>query len=112
MCASQPLIGTHHYGAFRAPAVPFPTPTQVVTWHRMFSREVKLREAMKRLILAVWGSTTARHTGGWGVVGLAWKAHYMSSPCGILVLWITTGRHTGGWGVGRTGGWCGFGLGG
>ncbi|EFJ52037.1 hypothetical protein VOLCADRAFT_87166 [Volvox carteri f. nagariensis] len=36
---------------------------QVVTWHRMFSREVKLREAMKRVIFAVWTSNAIRSTG-------------------------------------------------
>lgn len=37
--------------------------TQVVTWHRMFSREVRLREAMKRIIMAIWTQHTAHVTG-------------------------------------------------
>lgn len=27
---------------------------QMVTWHKMFSREVRLREAMKRIIAVMW----------------------------------------------------------
>jgi hypothetical protein len=26
----------------------------MVTWHKMFSREVRLREAMKRIIAVMW----------------------------------------------------------
>lgn len=37
---------------------------QVCTWHRMFNREVKLREAMKQLIVAVWGNTSLGVTSG------------------------------------------------
>ncbi len=29
---------------------------QVITWHKMFSREVRMREAMKRIIAATWQS--------------------------------------------------------
>ncbi|GIL83159.1 hypothetical protein Vretifemale_11972, partial [Volvox reticuliferus] len=36
---------------------------QVVTWHRLFSREVKLREALKRVVLGVWSTSAAEATG-------------------------------------------------
>lgn len=41
-----------------------PPCTQVITWHKMFSREVRLREAMKRIISVMWqAGTTPASTG-------------------------------------------------
>jgi hypothetical protein len=31
----------------------------MVTWHKMFSREVRLREAMKRIIAVMWSHDVA-----------------------------------------------------
>lgn len=36
---------------------------QVITWHKMFSREVRLREAMKRVIQVLWGANSASGAG-------------------------------------------------
>ena len=39
-----------------------PTPAlnaQVATWHKMFTREARLREAMKRVIAVMWGADVA-----------------------------------------------------
>jgi hypothetical protein len=37
----------------------FHTLLQVATWHKMFSREVRLREAMKRIIAVMWSHDVA-----------------------------------------------------
>jgi hypothetical protein len=42
----------------------FPSP-QVITWHKMFSREVRLREAMKRIISVMWQSGVAPAASGY-----------------------------------------------
>jgi hypothetical protein len=38
---------------------------QVITWHKMFSREVRLREAMKRIIAVMWQSGVAPAASGY-----------------------------------------------
>lgn len=37
---------------------------QVITWHKMFSREVRLRESMKRIIQTVWSCQTVPSSTG------------------------------------------------
>jgi hypothetical protein len=49
---------------------PKPTNVQAITWHGMFAREVRLREAMKRLVAALW-----RRGAGGGGGGSSYSAH-------------------------------------
>lgn len=54
-CAHPTHCGTAECCAhLRNPPRPGHITTQVATWHKMFSREVRLREAMKHIIAVMW----------------------------------------------------------
>ena len=38
---------------------------QVITWHMMFSREVRLREALKRIMSAMWQAGVSPNATGY-----------------------------------------------
>jgi hypothetical protein len=59
----------------------------MVTWHKMFSREVRLREAMKRIIAVMWSHDVAPGATGYTandiIIGIESGRPYRLTICSI-----------------------------